>query len=235
MKKFFSVICLFFLLALISFSQELTQNERVLKQTVLYKAGKTYIENARNDNGEIARWNKAKMPIIVYCEMASDVPSYYLPSFVQAVKIWEIESNGLLKFKIVANEDGANIKFKILREKPENLELAYTETRVETKKKILLESVIFIYQRGEDGKFYTPNEVLSISVHEMGHALGIFGHSNIPTSIMYAEYSTKNRKISDFLNLEDKNTLQLLYKIAPDYINGDRDLEVGNIDKKLIF
>lgn len=53
------------------------------------------------------------------------------------------------------------------------------------KKGKLVKMYIYIYDRGKDGKYYDPYRVLNISIHEFGHALGIGGHSNDSSSIMY--------------------------------------------------
>lgn len=66
-----------------------------------------------------------------------------------------------------------------------------------------------IAQQDSSGRKFTENELLSIILHELGHAFGISGHSKNKNDIMY--YSTEtyqNTNISD----RDVNTLKEIYK-----------------------
>ena len=75
---------------------------------------------------------------------------------------------------------------------------------------------------------------MNIAVHEFGHALGLWGHSNDANSIMYALFNPKLEKHGLYLNRQDKSTLKLLYMITPDYTNGDSTKEKDTIASEIL-
>ena len=239
MKKIKILILILFLTVQIVIARELTQAERIQKQTILYQTGSNYLNKAYAGS-KVLRWNKAYFPIKVYVENDPDMPSYYPSNFIKAAKIWEDETNGIIKLYFTSDPNSANILFKTIKRqaptrdvsKNETVTLAYTETKFSGDK--LLRQTIYFYERNANGKLSPPYEVLNIAVHEFGHALGIHGHSDDPNSIMYAFYDTKKEKHAAFLNRQDKNTLKLLYMITPDITNGDKTKEKGTIDAEVL-
>ncbi len=237
--KILSLIILL-LLSQRAYSRELTQEERILKQEILYEAGSNYLENAYSGGSQIVRWNKSEFPIKVYIKPSSIVPSYYATTFRQAVSIWQKELPDVLKFRMVGNKSGANICFEIIEQKKLIREIKKTDTRTlaytktYTSGKVLKNATIYVYSRRPDGKYYDQTELLNLAVHELGHALGISGHSEDSTSVMYALYQPQHKKTSGFLNKEDKSTVKLLYRITPDVTNGDPKKETGTIRADII-
>ena len=239
MKRIKVLILILFLTVQFVFARELTQAERIQRQTILYQTGSNYLNKAYAGS-KVLRWNKAYFPIKVYVEANPDMPSYYPSNFIKAAKIWEDETNGIIKLYFTSDPDNANILFKTIKRqaptrdvsKSETVTLAYTETKINGDK--LQKQTIYFYERNDKGKLSPPYEVLNIAVHEFGHALGIQGHSDDPNSIMYAFYDTKKEKHAAFLNRQDKNTLKLLYMITPDITNGDKTKEKGTVDAEVL-
>lgn len=244
-KLFLTVFCLGLIIPAFA---ELSEQERIIRQTVLYETGSNYIERAYFAGNKILRWNKSEFPIKVYVENSLNVPNYYSYAFVKAAAVWQSEMKDVISIVFVTDEDEANICFKVIDPKKfirkpgagETEVLAYTETSHKGNK--LLKANIYFYERNSSGKFYKPYEILNIAVHEFGHALGIAGHSDDETSLMYALYSPRNQKQAGFLNRQDKNTVKLLYKITPDITNGDKSKEkdtykaeilVGSFDERV--
>ncbi len=243
--KTFKILFLFLIILILKLGEhlvvarELTQEERILKQTILYKAGSNYLQKVYATN-RIMRWNKAYFPIKVYVENNPDAPNYYAYSFVKAAKIWELETGGVVKVDFTRDEKNANILFKVIKRpapiRPvspnESVTLAYTQASFTRDK--LLKQTIYFYERNSQNKLSPPYEVLNIAVHEFGHALGISGHSDDPNSIMYAFYDPKKEKHTSFLNKQDKSTLNLLYMVTPDITNGNKALERGTISADIL-
>ncbi len=239
------ILFAFFILSVIApqsaGAQSLTANERVLRQSILYETGANYLENAYYGGGKILRWNRAYFPIKVYLDNSVNAPAYYIHAFVRAVLIWQNALEDVLSLKFVNSEEEANIVFKVVDDKKyikkpkenESVTLAYTQPVIKNGK--LLKEIIYVYDKNRFGQYYKPHEVLNISVHEMGHALGIAGHSEDKTSIMYALYSPDNEKKYAFISKADINTITLLYKVTPDITNGDKTLERGNIRAEIIL
>ena len=220
---------------------ELTQSERILKQSILYATGSNYLENTYFAGGKILRWNKSEFPIKVYVENSVNAPNYYTYAFIRTVLIWQSALKDIISLKFVNNEDDANIVFKVVDNKKyirqvktnESHILAYTSPLIQKNK--LLKMYIYIYDRGNDNQYYKPYQVLNIAIHEFGHALGISGHSSDTTSIMYPLLNPDKEKRSGFISRTDINTINLLYKVYPDITNGDKKKEVGNIKTELLL
>ncbi len=236
---FLFVISLFFFKGAIA--AELTPQERVARQSILYATGSNYLENAYYTGGKILRWNKSEFPIKVYVENSVNAPNYYTYAFIRSVLIWQVALKDVLSIKFVNNESEANIVFKVVNnnkyirqiKQDDSHTLGYTSPTI--KKGKLVKMYIYIYDRGKDGKYYDPYRVLNISIHEFGHALGIGGHSNDSSSIMYPLMNPDKEKKSGFISRTDINTVTLLYKVVPDITNGDKTKEKGNIRAEILL
>jgi len=55
---------------------------------------------------------------------------------------------------------------------------------------------------------HNPQGVLDTATHELGHALGIWGHSQVPTDALYYAQSNQSQEISP----RDVNTLKKIYQ-----------------------
>lgn len=218
--------------------EEIVKND-LLKQKVLYEAGSNYLDSVFY-GGKIVRWNKAEFPLRIYIEDLPSMPNYYSKAFETAAKVWEDESEKIVTVDFVDNEDDANIVFKTAeREKnirevelDETTTLAYTKPIFDGNK--LKKTEIIFFEKDTDGKMVKPYEVLNIAVHEFGHALGLWGHSNDKNSVMYAFFDAKHQKQGSFLNKQDKTTLRLLYMVTPDITNGDKKQEKDTIAASIL-
>ena len=71
---------------------------------------------------------------------------------------------------------------------------------------------------------FSPREIYNTSLHEIGHTLGIMGHSDSPSDIMYSSsngaslYAFYTSSLQ-YLSLQDLKTLALLYRIQPTITN----------------
>lgn len=223
-----------------SLQNEVIEKNEVLKQSILYETGSNYLDKTFY-GGKIARWNKAEFPIKVYIEDLPSMPNYYKKAFEEAAKIWENEGEGIIKIAFVDREKEANIVFKT-KDRQENIRkisndepttLAFTKPTFD-KDKFKKAEIIF-FRKNIDGSMVKPYEVLNIAVHEFGHALGIWGHSDDKNSVMYVFYDPKYKKRTAFLNKQDKATLKLLYMVTPDFTNGNKKDEKDTINASILI
>lgn len=241
LKELLFLLIFLFSLASNAFAIELTQSERIARQSILYATGDNYLEKAYYAGGKILRWNKSEFPIKIFIENYINAPNYYTNAFVRAVLIWQTALKNVIPMKFVVSEEDANIIFKVVNNKKfirqvENHEertLAYTSPIV--KKGKLIKTYIYVYDRDSNRKYYDPTTILNISVHEFGHALGIAGHSTNKDSIMYPLLNPKEQKKTAFISRSDVNTITLLYKVTPDITNGDKTKERGNIRAEILL
>ncbi len=195
-------------------------------------------DDASGDFLLFCRWPAESMPLPVYIEEAviSEAlqnefdpvdPSRFTMAVGRALSTWEAELEGLVTFRRVETADEALLKLRVLAEEaptpePEVRVLGTTEAlrracephgwdpdseRLEVSFTVL-ESVL--YAADEFG-LLTEAQVEAIALHEIGHALGMLGHSPIPTDLMYRVLAerTAARGLSD----ADVNSFVSLYRL----------------------
>lgn len=142
-------------------------------------------------------------PITVYIN-DKDLPLHYSPTYYEqiekALEYWEKGGNGNLDytpvFEIVDYEE-ADIRIRWV-ENLENVEGApsgvagYAQPKISGERFDKVEIVLEVgnYQ-GKAWQQYGDATMLSISKHELGHALGL-GHSDNPRDIMYPEHEMRD-------------------------------------------
>ena len=84
----------------------------------------------------------------------------------------------------------------------------------------LKQMVINVRTRNDSGRFHYNSEFANIIKHEIGHALGIWGHSSRNSDVMYYRADNVMEGANEkSISQRDINTLQLLYRLAPDTTN----------------
>ena len=188
-----------------------------------------YIEQVSNENG-IIRWDKSAFPLKVFIQIAdSNVPDYYKVEILRALNQWHTIT-GFLSFALVDNQDAANIYIKIAP-LPANVcsngECKYVvgETSPTIQKGILKKMTITLYDKDAHGQYFSDKEMFNTILHEMGHALGIEGHSYNSNDIMYMSQSGAEdiyapyKSSFQYISSADLNTITLLYNMVPDITN----------------
>ncbi|MBE7712762.1 MAG: matrixin family metalloprotease [Cyanobacteria bacterium SIG26] len=198
-----------------------------LKYKLLDGVDNNFIYNAAMGN-DILRWDLNSFPLKIYIENSSGIPDYYYSEINWALKQWESHTN-FVKFTQTNNESDANIiiKFKDIPSDSCNGNIcryvaAYTEPDIDTNK-ILKKMVLSFYKTTPFGKTFSRTEIANTALHEIGHTLGIMGHSDNPTDIMYASKDSPTTSFlsgySRELSMRDLKTLALLYRIKPTISN----------------
>lgn len=207
------------------------------KNQILAQVGENYIEKAPFNN-EILRWDVATFPLKVYIQNNSTTaPPYFMQQIQKAFMQWQASTGGLIKFSFVDNEKDANIfvsinpstDMKKCTQEGCKYTVAYTTPTV--RGNLLKKMDIFFYDSNNLGQPFSEQQVYNTALHEIGHSLGIMGHSEDKDNLMYMEESPNNKNIdfahlrSDFQSISpsDLSTLILLYELIPDITNTPMD------------
>lgn len=202
------------------------QQINIWKLNILNNIGDNYIEQAPFDRN-LVRWDIKTFPLKVRLEIPITTPDYYRIEIEKAFLQWTV-STDFLKFEFVEKgKADIIVKFNPL---PEDVcedgickyVVAYTEPKISGK--ILKSMTITMYDKDANGNYFSDKELYNTVLHEIGHALGIMGHSYSSDDLMYMSSQpemnfTRYRNNFQFISKDDLNTVNLLYKLIPDISN----------------
>lgn len=205
------------------FATEIINNFR---QTVFKSYGNNYTRECLY-NGIVMRWDKNSFPLTYSVSTEHPMPRYYSEASDKAFKEWENGTNGFIKFKRVLSNADISVVFSensIEKKLDKNMEYKAAITMpVIEQDKFLKHMKIKVLIRDYFGKIIEPEEIKIILAHEIGHALGLWGHTKDINAIMYYSrkkpYSYYSDKTVSSLNAKDINTIKLLYALSPDVSN----------------
>ena len=200
-----------------------------LKSRLLEGLEDNYIYNAMLSK-DIVHWNIESFPLKVYIEKANDVPEHYNKSVEDAFIHW-MQVFSFIRFTRVNDEKGADIVLKYAPYSGNNCQngvckhiVAVTYPVID-KHHRLVNMDMTIHKTNYAGEIYSKDEIYNSTLHEIGHALGVMGHSDVSEDVMY---SSSNSKASYLFGLKksrrnfskrDINTVKLLYRLAPTITN----------------
>lgn len=200
-----------------------------LKSRLLEGLEDNYIYNAMLSK-DIVHWNIESFPLKVYIEKANDVPEHYNKSVEDAFIHW-MQVFSFIRFTRVNDEKGADIVLKYAPYSGNNCQngvckhiVAVTYPVID-KHHRLVNMDMTIHKTNYAGEIYSKDEIYNSTLHEIGHALGVMGHSDDSEDVMY---SSSNSKASYLFGLKksrrnfskrDINTVKLLYRLAPTITN----------------
>lgn len=200
------------------------------RHEIIQRVGDNYIEQSSSGT-VLIRWSNDSFPLKVYLDNASlsKLPNYYKNSILNSFAQWD-QAVDFLSFEMVDNPSDANIliQFKPL---PSNVcsanvckyVIGYTSPSIKNGE--LKYMLLTLYERNHLGRFFSEKELYNTVLHELGHALGIMGHSYNSNDLMYQEAKEHNSLFakyrSDFMYLSyaDVNTIKLLYMLEPNVTN----------------
>ncbi len=190
-----------------------------LSSQALVSAGQSQTNDFSNYINEIPvndrnTWPQSLMPLKVFISDGSGVKGYqpfFKPALVEAFQDYEKVLNGRVKFIFTDNSNEANIictwtcdldKFK------DGAEAGFCQI-TRNDKGIVKADIELLTLSINHGLDLSRNRLHAICLHEIGHALGIGGHSTNYNDIMY--FSTPLNDENKELSNRDINTVNLLY------------------------
>lgn len=198
-----------------------------LRYYLLSGLEENYIYNAVQTK-DVIRWDIRKFPLKVYIDKGSnDIPKYYKEAITSAMSQWQERTN-FIKFQMTDNQSEANIIITFHDNPDTCTSVSCKYVVANTTPKILngniLESMeLSFYKTNPYKKVFTRQEIYTTALHELGHTLGIMGHSNNPADIMYSTQAENGRQYSIFgnqrLSNRDVKTIVLLYRLKPTISN----------------
>jgi tetratricopeptide (TPR) repeat protein len=174
-----------------------------------------YLDAAtKSSEGNRLSWPARVSPVPVYIHLEDSEQIVYLPMVQESMRAWEAATGERLKFQEVSSPGKARILIT-LREGPlahPYLNVGHAQYQASGDRKKLLDTlkVSININTGEQGH-HIPFEqqsaqVKRLALHEIGHAIGIWGHSTNPRDIMYSH------PIASGLSGRDVETARKLYE-----------------------
>lgn len=210
-------------------AQDLAENKvSEWRNNVMRTIGDNYIEQAPMDKG-IVRWDSEKFPlsIVIYDNSKIDIPPYYKEEIQKAFAQWQ-SSTQFIQFKNVDKNADITVSIQplpsdVCSENTCRYVVGYTVPDI--KGKTLHKMTIVLYAKDPYGNFFSDKELYNTILHEIGHALGIMGHSYSSEDLMYMasqnSFYSPYRSSFQYLSSKDINTMKLLYKLVPDITNSN--------------
>ena len=178
-----------------------------------YSVSDNYINYAIDSNGKLVKWNKKKITVFV-----SD--SEYKNSIYKALSKYNDVFKDYFKFYITSKRDNADIIIDVVDhfDSNDNKDSIYmaglTNNSFSSDDKYLSKSFVKILSKKPNSNVkVTSSEVYNVAIHELGHAIGIIGHSPKNTDVMYASSNVKT------FSSRDIATIKILYSNDQDLIN----------------
>ena len=182
--------------------------ENLSKDSITSK--QNYLTHAVTKDGKIARWNKKTIKYSY-----DDPTKIYTQAITNAVETYNELFGGLFKFQYTNNKDKADVNIIVKpsfdedEKSNEAFMLGLTNTYLnENNNNIEKAKITLIYNHPIDKNKKIPSEdMYKVILHELGHAVGISGHSDNENDIMYPALAKADEKLSQ----RDRITIKLLY------------------------
>lgn len=154
-----------------------------------------------SDMNTIAVWNKKTVNYWV------ENGKYYY-TVMEAFREWERETSYAVNFRKVNRPQYADIKVYFVDKLPQNILGVTTNRKGYANGKIVLKSSkIRILDKAPSGEFRSKQQIYPVILHEIGHAIGLEGHSNNKNDILYHNTDYYKQSLSD----RDVETIKTIY------------------------
>lgn len=166
----------------------------------------------------INRWGKEQMPLKVFVKPNPQIPGFYktFNDLVRnALEQWCKATNGTVSYKFVEKPDSANLVWSYTDDRKDCTTDSNTglggatdlKARIADEKPEKANTIILVKDH-PNGTFRDQKLLTRSCLHEMGHALGMNGHSPNNQDVMFV-FGNKDDKVT--LSERDKNTIKKLY------------------------
>lgn len=173
-----------------------------------------YLKEAIAGGGGGGKWDKAKMPLKVFIADGSGIENYkevYKQMLRQAFLSWSEASANEISFSFVESPQAADISCRW------TANLKDLVNPVEGGQALVAKSLhgqvikaeILILTRNPSLPPFPDSFVRHVCLHEVGHSLGLSGHSSQPGDIMFAAASYESA--TGILSQRDKKTMLMHY------------------------
>ena len=191
-----------------------------MRREIFRKYQNNYIKKAVY-NGKIMRWDK--LPITYAFKSDKEIPEYYIKETEKAFLAWEKALEHAVYFERTTSNPNILIEFKEknnVNNEEKKYVAAYTTPKINSEQKLVGMDMVF-YVKDIENKYFSETDVYNTSLHEIGHALGLMGHSEGKNDVMYMSRESVNKDEGKKIELTqaDINTMKLLYSTKPDITN----------------
>ncbi|MGE0265447.1 MAG: matrixin family metalloprotease [Candidatus Obscuribacterales bacterium] len=168
------------------------------------------------DENGLARWPQDRMPVKIYIDQKSDLPHFKeeFPGMLQnAFKKWQDVCPDILNIEFVQEKDQATIVCTWTEDRDQMMSLKEGgNTMVIPDEDGILSVDMKILTLPPPGNSVIPfNYMERVCLHEAGHALGLTGHSDQESDIMFGTVYPDQR--ASELTERDRDTLSALYHL----------------------
>lgn len=183
---------------------------------------------------KVIRWNDQTVTILVHIEDGTGLAGWN-PENIRAVQNafseWEVATGRRFRFLYMPDHRGTDVivSFKAFHDRFDRGDEAGV-TKTVTWGNYVAENNIELYLHPEHDAVYTPAHLQSIALHEIGHMLGINGHSNDPRDVMYPASTFLEDDPPQHLTQRDVDTLRAVYLKKADYANPE-GVRLSNFDQ----
>ncbi len=184
--------------------------------TSLSRASKPNYLTYAIPSGKVVHFSTARMPIKVYIDDGASLPGWNTEmkqSVTYAMRAWQSATGGKVSFVQTYTKSNADIMVTWQKTFDEGkIGVSPWQTIGDT---IIRSDVILSTLNPQTGKAFSLDALKQVAMHEMGHAIGIKGHSPYPEDIMFWSKTYDRTTLSQ----RDITTIGMLYKLEADIQN----------------